>query len=78
MPRFSPGTDWSAGETLTARTLFQVHEGLAQIETGVAPTDPEQGTRLSKDAAIELAPGVTVYWKRRGASTCRMNRTELE
>lgn len=78
MPRFSPDADWSAGETLTARTLFQVHEGLAQIETGVAPTDPEQGTRLSKADAIELAAAVTVYWKRRGSSACSMNRTELE
>lgn len=78
MPRFSPGAAWSAGETLTARTLFQVHEGLAQIETGSAPNDPEQGIRLSKDAAIELASGVTVYWKRRGRSACAMNRTVLE
>lgn len=78
MPRFSPDADWSAAETLTARTLFQVHEGLAQIETGVVPTDPEQGTRLSKDAALELAAGIVVYWKRRGSSACSMNRTALE
>lgn len=78
MPRFQPGANWSAGEALTVRTLFQVHEGLAQVETGIAPADPQQGTRLSKGDAIELAAGVTVYFKRRGSSACVMNRTELE
>jgi hypothetical protein len=78
MPRFSPGSAWSAGEVLTSRTLFQVHEGLAQIETKVVPTDVNQGVRLSKDAGLELPAGLTVYFRRRGSSACVINRTELE
>lgn len=70
--------DWTAGEVLAKRTLFQVRSGQVLIETGsVVPTTTE-GAILGAGDALELDAGVTVYWRREGNSVATIARVELE
>ncbi|GGE29833.1 hypothetical protein GCM10011360_17360 [Primorskyibacter flagellatus] len=73
--------DWSDGEILTVRTLFQNRQigSKIAIATGsTAPTHECDGVLLNFEDSLGIAAGVTVYWRRCSGNTAIVSRTEVE
>jgi uncharacterized protein (DUF2345 family) len=71
--------DWTAGETLTADTVYQLRGGAGvAIATGAsAPTSDDDGVLLVGNDSVRVASGKTVYRKRLPGSTAVVSKTEV-
>lgn len=71
----TPTTSWQSS-TLTANEVWQAQEGSVVIDTESTEAD-RHGITMQKDDTIQLASGLTVYYKKSHKNAAKIARIEV-